>query len=1372
MSRVILVSPDSPALRHASTRIVNQYPNRAILIETDAPAPEADGTDGADHEQQARAGLQLDGQAAALSAARQRFGEGGRAQRPDAALAAEAEKAMPAYVEFIGQIDQRWLDQLRQLGIRVLAYQPESSYLAYGTVSAFRQALEDVRTTGGQAAIRSVTELTNDLKRKLPLVSEDGEMVTIVVIGAPEERADIAAQLAAVPGVIISDAGNDVLDANRLRLRARVMDGGAQAALLRLPRVLSIEIYRPPQPEDEVAGLIIAGRYSSDKRPSGSYLNWLGEHNIDGRGVTIGIVDGGVNVAHPALVGRARDLAGGQKDWHATMVAGHAAGNYQTEVDTNRFMYGLGTAPAATILSQDKMQDASFVCRQTVREAGAVGAVQNNSWGKDNHNPMDYGSDEALYDALVRNADPQGPQALPLTICFSSGNSGERGLTRPKGAKNLIVTGNSENFRPDVGHDGSNDIDEVYSGAHGSSYGNCGDGRIRPHVVAPGEWTASANYDCQPGEDEYISPNLTWGGGSSGASPKTAGACALLIDWWRRANAGNSPSPAMLRALIVNGAEAIRTGGAIPNQRQGWGRLNTQNILDATVARILVDQRHLLSHPNDLREWHVRAADPARAVKITLAWTDPPGAIGSGGNPAASPVVNKLALRAEVGNHMYRGVQDRFNNGFSVADDAFAGKGKDAALAEGADNLQNIFLPPGLGGAIRISVTALNVTTDCMGGTGNTLQQDFALVISNARLDAAALPADIAVAVDAGAGGPAPAPAPATAAAAAAGYWAEPAAQPDRQLLGAAPALQPQDGAAHTGNADNAPPVAAAPAHEDDAWWADTDTFAWPETTRTAAQVAADPRLGLAIDAGASLLTAAGHRAQPAAPGARAESSGRAPAADLGAAIERLKAQVERAPSADAMPRLCPVLVVGAGTRLTVPDVHALRALGGAGPLFIVSDVPDLLVFLAQRIGHQANIHYRLARDRAELPDLVLDTMAEAGGLQAVILAGPATATATASGAGAGAGVKSSYRFGVVADDRAIVLHCRTTATGDTSQVRLVRPGATDVLWTPGAAAREADADADAELSVLFQDGLLQIHDGAAYRHPGTWTVEITAAAAQALSVKAWALGGPWICVSQATGWPAAPAGEADEQRVLNLSADAGVKFLQASIPAPRVAAPGAIAAELTRSVVVQARRGRLDSAGQRVSEDGRQPLPVERLRQSLQLPRPSAGAALLDVPIDLLGIDASGYHFARRVRTNLLRLRSLATWRADLSADAPLFYTRGQITELRLQQGVVTALRLVRGAATRIVSVRSQALALQLARLNADHVRGRAFIFGVRGSELLRVFAAVEHVPALHTDHQRATEPVGQTPAEDWAHLLAKLISGAGEALDRDHSR
>ncbi|MFD0431074.1 hypothetical protein ACFQ60_38580 [Streptomyces zhihengii] len=82
-----------------------------------------------------------------------------------------------------------------------------------------------------------------------------------------------------------------------------------------------------------------------------------------------------------------------------------------------------------------------------------------------------------------------------------------------------------------------------------------------------------------------------------GASPKTAGVCALLAQWWRRWHAGRNPSPAMLRALVVNGAEPIASGGPVPNQLQGWGRLSLRELLDPEVARLALDQADLLVGP-------------------------------------------------------------------------------------------------------------------------------------------------------------------------------------------------------------------------------------------------------------------------------------------------------------------------------------------------------------------------------------------------------------------------------------------------------------------------------------------------------------------------------------------------------------------------------------------------------------------------------------------------------------------------------------------------------------------------------------------------------------------------------------------------------
>ncbi|RYE93314.1 MAG: hypothetical protein EOO78_27310, partial [Oxalobacteraceae bacterium] len=323
MSRTLLVDPGSPVLRHASTRVLNQYPNHSALVETDAPVPEQDGAKAGVGEAPAMLGLRL-GAGAVVPAALQSF--------PAAPVADDA--PLSAYVEFIGPIDGRWLEQLRKFAIRVLAYQPESSYLCYGSRAAFQAAQAQVLTTAGTPAIRAVTLLTPVLKQQLPLVSEDGSQVVIVVAAAPEQREEILEQVGAVPGVeLIEGAGNDVLDGNRLRLRARIGDGGVQASLLRLPQVLSVEAWQAPRPEDEVAGLIIAGLVGAGNRPAGSYRTWLEDHGIDGAGVTIGIVDGGVDDAHPAFAGRVRDLAEGQKDWHATMVAGHAAGNYLDERD-------------------------------------------------------------------------------------------------------------------------------------------------------------------------------------------------------------------------------------------------------------------------------------------------------------------------------------------------------------------------------------------------------------------------------------------------------------------------------------------------------------------------------------------------------------------------------------------------------------------------------------------------------------------------------------------------------------------------------------------------------------------------------------------------------------------------------------------------------------------------------------------------------------------------------------------------------------------------------------------------------------------------------------------------------------------------------
>lgn len=699
-------------------------------------------------------------------------------EREEAVGSAEEEEALETayfFVQFIGPVKLEWLEDLRAANLVPLSYYHDFTYLVHGKADDLDKVAKKpfVRTTMPYGKGLKLDEESRQLEEE-----GDGEEEFWILVFSAGGKVDETIDVIKSKGAEI--VGERQASGFLEKVRAKV-PLSAMSEITSLPNVYRIEKYHPPVDEDEVADQIVAGNYNALGQVlppvpgTHPYLDWLNNAGVDGTNVTIGIVEASnrIDETHPAFTGRITTLTARSMGYHPTMVAGQAAASYLAEVDANGFIYCLGIAPEANLLNQyigDGTDNQN--CRTTVTNAGPNGengTIQNNSWGAGIHNPMNYQYREAEFDRFVRDSDIASPGNTPLLICFSSGNSGNIGLTRPKGAKNIITTGNFENYRPanlfGCGENDADNINERYvrtcadSVTGASSIGNCGDGRVKPDVVAPGQWTASANFgvtamphdDTNPYWKRYVSHEIVYGGGTSAASPKTAGAAALIIQWWRQRHTVDTieytPSPALVKAMLINGAVDTGEGGQIPNEEQGWGRINLNNVFNPEMPAIYVDQNILLQPGSADIEFDLEPIDTTQPMRITLGWTDVPGADPSGtaGNPA---LVNALGLEVTQGTNTWFG--NNFAGGWSQTggvQDAI----QTANPGDIVNNVQNIFIQNPTG-VYHTRISPESIVGDCLDPSTPydipaDFRQDFALVIQNAQLTTTE-PLDVMLCID------------------------------------------------------------------------------------------------------------------------------------------------------------------------------------------------------------------------------------------------------------------------------------------------------------------------------------------------------------------------------------------------------------------------------------------------------------------------------------------------------------------------------------------------------------------------------------------------------------------------------------------------
>jgi Subtilase family len=264
----------------------------------------------------------------------------------------------------------------------------------------------------------------------------------------------------------------------------------------------------------------------------------------------------------------------------------------------------LGMAPGASVtwldvFGQNGTTGSNFV--QAIQYADATGAnVISESFGGNPNN--DTGVDP------IAMADAQAVTD-GATVVVSSGDAGaNNSLGTPSDVPNVIATGATTTFgyRTLIGLVKAQHFSGVLNNniAAFSSSGIAQSGKKSVDVVAPG---AYGFIDCTPDPILYPScaspvtgnpSSFSIVGGTSESAPLTAGEAALVIQAYRGAHGGQTPTPGMVKRIIMS------TSGDLgdPSEEQGAGLINSYRAVLAAKSWGVTPQTGdaLLTSPADM----------------------------------------------------------------------------------------------------------------------------------------------------------------------------------------------------------------------------------------------------------------------------------------------------------------------------------------------------------------------------------------------------------------------------------------------------------------------------------------------------------------------------------------------------------------------------------------------------------------------------------------------------------------------------------------------------------------------------------------------------------------------------------------------------